>query len=298
MLTTALIDSGRFIVLERKALADIQAEQQLAASGAVDPASAAVAGKLLGAQALIRGAVTEFSYKRSSTGGSASFLKGIGLATTKAEASVGLDIRLYDVATGVVLDSVKAEGRAKSSATAVDVDKPDWKVSGSSFKQSPLGAATRQAINKAVVLICMRMDAIPWEGRIAEIEADTAGGPPTIYLNAGSQVGMKEGYKLEVFRPGRAIIDPETRTTIGRTKDTILGACEIKQLLEKMSVAEPYEGSGFQIGDGIRLLNGPKPPTWPKGVTAESGTTQPAPDSSAPNPETQPTNPDQGAKIQ
>jgi Sec-independent protein translocase protein TatA len=58
MLTTSLIDSGRFIVLERKALADIQAEQQLAASGAVDPTSAAGAGKLLGAQALIRGAVT------------------------------------------------------------------------------------------------------------------------------------------------------------------------------------------------------------------------------------------------
>lgn len=274
MLTTALINSGRFVVLERKALFDIQAEQQLAASGAVDPASAAAAGKLLGAQALIRGAVTEYAYKRSSTGGSASFLKGIGLAASKSEASIGMDIRVYDVATGVILDSVKAEGRAKSSATAVEIDRPDFKVGGSSFQQSPLGAATRQAISKAVALICMRMDIIPWEGRIAEIDPDPAGGPCTIYLNAGLQLGMVVGYKLEVFRPGKAITDPETRTVIGRTKDTILGACEIKQVLEKMSVAEPYEGSGFQVGDGVRLLNAPKPPTWPKGVIPASGDSQ------------------------
>ena len=290
MLTTALINSGRFVILERKALGDIQAEQALAAGGSVDPASAAAAGKLLGAQALIRGAVTEYAYKRSSTGGSASFLKGIGIAATKSEASIGMDIRIYDVATGVVLDSVKAEGRAKASATAIDIDRPDFKVGGSSFQQSPLGAATRQAISKAVALICMRMDIIPWEGRIAEIEPDPAGGASSLYLNAGLQLGMIVGYKLEIFRPGKAITDPETRTVIGRTKDTILGACEIKQVLEKMSVAEPYEGSGFQVGDGIRLLNGPKPPTWPKGVIPASGDPQPATTPPAPSEATQPTN--------
>jgi len=289
MLTTALINSGRFIILERKALGDIQAEQALAAGGSVDPTSAAGAGKLLGAQALIRGAVTEYSYKRSSTGGSASFLKGIGIASTKSEASIALDIRLYDVATGVIMDSVRAEGRAKSSATAIDIDRPDFKVGGSSFNQSPLGAATREAINKAVACICFRMDIIPWEGRIAEIELDPAGGPASLYLNAGLQVGMVVGYKLEVFRPGKAITDPETRTVIGRTKDTILGNCEIKQVTEKLSIAEPYEGQGFQVGDGIRLLNGPKPPTWPKGVIPVSGApSQPATGSSATS--TQPTN--------
>ena len=293
MLTTALINSGRFIILERKALADIQAEQALQAGGSVDPTSAVGAGKLLGAQALIRGAVTEYSYKRSSTGGSASFLKGIGIAATTSEASIALDIRLYDVATGVVMDSVRAEGRAKSSATAIEVTKTDFSVAGSSFKQSPLGAATRQAIEKAVAAVCMRMDVIPWEGRIAEVEENPAGGAPTLYLNAGAQVGMKDGYKLEIFRPGKAITDPETRTVIGRTKDTILGECAITQILDKMALAEPYEGKGFQIGDGVRLLNGPKPPTWPKNLVDQLGggaTVQPAANTTTPTEGAQPTN--------
>ncbi len=278
MLTTALIDTGRFVLLERKALSDIQAEQALAASGSVDPASAAGSGKLLGAQALIRGAVTEYSYRSSSTGGSASFLQGVSLAATTSEALVGLDIRIYDVATGTILDSVKAQGTAKASAAAVDINKPDWKVGGSTFKQSPLGAATRQAINRAVVAICQRMDVIPWEGRIADIDNGT---PMTLYLNAGTQCGMKEGMTLEIVRMGRPIKDPETATIIGRTKDTYLGKCKITQCMDKMSLAEPTEGQGFQAGDAIHLLDWKGPvirdaqPAAANGTPAQPANTQP-----------------------
>ena len=280
MLTTALIDTNRFVLLERKALADIQAEQALAASGAVDPATATGNGKILGAQALIRGAVTEYSYNSSSKGGTASFLKGISIAVTTSEAMVGLDIRIYDAATGQILDSVRAEGKAKSSATAMGIDRDDWKVGGSSFKQSPLGAATRQAISRAVVGICKRMDVMPWEGRIADIDTNA---PLTLYLNAGAQSGMKQGMQLEIVRPGRPIKDPETATIIGRTKDTHVGICEIKQCMEKLSLAEPIEGKGFKIGDCVHLLN------WTGPVQPASAATD-AEAQPTPAPGTQPTN--------
>lgn len=271
MMTTSLMDSGRFILLERKALGDIQAEQALAAGGSVDPSTASTSGKLLGAQALIRGAVTEYSYRSSSTGGTASFLKGVSLAATTSEAVVGLDIRIYDVSTGQILDSVKAYGKAKSSAAAIDVTKEDWKVGGNSFKQSPLGEATRQAITQAVVEICKRMDVIPWEGRVAEIDAGT---PPTLYLNAGTQTGMKQGMQLEIVHLGKAIKDPDTGTTIGRTKDTYVGACEIKQCMDKISLAEPIDGQGFQVGDAVHMLN------WKGPVSHDA---QPAPAATTPD---------------
>ena len=129
MLTTSLFDSKRFILLERKALADIQAEQALGTRGATSADSKAEAGKLLGAQALIRGAVTEFTYNQSSTGGSVTALKGIGIGASKAEAAVVLDIRIYDATTGVILDSIKAEGRAKSSSTSLDINRDDLQMS-------------------------------------------------------------------------------------------------------------------------------------------------------------------------
>jgi curli biogenesis system outer membrane secretion channel CsgG len=255
MLTTSLIDSGRFLMFERKAIADIQAEQSLGSSGAADPDSAAKSGKLLGAQVLIRGAVTEYTYKRSSTGGNASFLKGVGIAASKAEAQVVLDIRMYDTTTGQILDSVKASGTAKSSATALDIDKPDYKMSAKGFAQSPLGEATRQAIDRAVSFICERTEKLPWEGRIAEMDTETEGAPPTaIYVNAGSDMNLKVGDKLDIYHPGRDIKDPETKTVIGRTKDKYLGQCKITALTKNLSTAELTEGQGFQLNDVVRLI--------------------------------------------
>lgn len=259
MLTTALVGTGRFIVLERKALSDILTEQQLATSGAVDPSSAPMSGKLLGAQALVRGAVTEYTYHKTSTSGSASFLEGIGVGTSSAEAAVVLDVRLYDCTTGQIMDSVKAEGRAKSSATAVSVDKEDLQMSASQFKSSPLGHATRQAIERACAAIVKRMEKIRWEGRVAEVDIDESECVTTVYINAGSRCGLKAADRFEIFRPGRQIVDPETKLVIGRAKDKRLGSCRIESLTKHLAIAEPLDGEGFQINDVVRLIE-TKPP--------------------------------------
>ncbi len=282
MLTTALIDSGRFILLERKSLIDVQAEQSLGIGGTVDPTSAAKPGRILGAQALIRGAVTEFNYCTSSTGGEAAILGGVGISKTSAEATVVLDIRIFDANTSEILDSVKADGHAKASSTAVSVDRDNWKMGGSSFTQSPLGDATRQAIDRAVVLICERMAKLPWEGRIAEMDTDDSGAVCSVYVNAGSDTGFKPGDMLEVFRAGRTIVDPETRTVIGRTRDTCLGHIKIDTVDKKLSTALLVDGAGFRVGDLLKFMEPgqkPLPPTTPK---AEPATPPADPGAAAP----------------
>lgn len=303
MLTTSLFDSKRFILVERKAMADITTEQALGTSGAASADSAASTGKLLGAQALIRGAVTEFSYKCTSSGGNVSALKGIGLGANKSEASVVLDIRIYDATTGVILDSIKAEGRAKSSSTAVSVDRPELQMNASGFSQTPLGEATRQAITKAVIGICERMDKIPWEGRIAELDTDASGGIVGIYLNAGAETGMKVGDELEILTPGRAIVDPDTKTVIGRTKDTRIGRCKIDTVMKSLSIASLTDGTSAKIGDIIRFPGtglkafeqGEAGAPSPAAAAAPTTSTQPATDpnagQSAPTTATPTTNP-------
>jgi curli biogenesis system outer membrane secretion channel CsgG len=257
MLTTALVESGRFIVLERKGLADIEAELMLAASGSVDPTSAPRAGKLLGAQVLVRGAVTEYAYTRSSTGGTASFLEGIAagvdVASSKAQASVVLDVRVYEVATGQIMDSVKAEGRASSSAVSLGIDREDWSMATAGFSQTPLGQASRKAIEGAVKAIIDRTAVIPWEGRVAAVDPET-GPASTIYINAGTAAGLKVGDRFEVLEPGREIVDPETRVVIGRAKDTMVGKCQIESLTSSLSCAVPLEGEAFAVGDVVRMI--------------------------------------------
>lgn len=260
MLTSALIDTKRFILLERKALGDIQAEQTLGAGGTVQADSASTPGKLLGAQLLIRGAVTEFTYRQSSTGGSVSVLRGVGVGATNTEAAVVLDIRMYDTTTGQIIDSVKADGSAKASGIAINIDKDDLKMSASNFSQTPLGHATRQAIEKAVAAIVARMETLPWEANIAEMDADNAGTVTTLYINAGSDMGLKAGDELDIFHPGRPIVDPKTKLVIGRTKDTKIGHCRIDTVTAALATATPMEGTGFKVEDVVRFVEAPKPP--------------------------------------
>jgi curli biogenesis system outer membrane secretion channel CsgG len=250
MLTTALINSNRFVLIERKALDDIKAEQEFGASEAADATAATTAGKMLGAQVLIRGAITEYTYRRSSVGGGGILGDKLGVSTTKAEALVGIDIRMYDAATGIILDSVHAQGKVSASAAAMDVKLKDVQFGGNAFAQSPLGQATRQAIDKAVALIAKRMESIPWEARIAQIDPEEA---TTIYINAGSSMGVKAGDVLEILKPGVPIIDPQTRVAIGRTKDKPLGRCKVDSVTPALAIATVDAGEGFEVGDVVRF---------------------------------------------
>src|SRR5262245_9532376 len=59
MLTTELVKTGQFIVVERQGLSDVVGEQALGQSGLVRGETAARTGQMLGAQIVVRGAVTE-----------------------------------------------------------------------------------------------------------------------------------------------------------------------------------------------------------------------------------------------
>ena len=60
MLTTALFNSNRFIVLEREQLETVLKEQDLGAAGRIKKETAAPVGEIYGADLIITAAVTEF----------------------------------------------------------------------------------------------------------------------------------------------------------------------------------------------------------------------------------------------
>jgi len=60
MLTTELVKSGKYIVVERSEISKIMQEQDLGQTGRVTEQSAAKMGQLLGVELAIMGSVTEF----------------------------------------------------------------------------------------------------------------------------------------------------------------------------------------------------------------------------------------------
>ncbi len=244
MLVSALVNTGRFTVLEREALQDILEEQKLAEEGRVSAQTAAQAGKLLGAQILIRGAITEFSHEKSGTGGQIK-IKGFSIGGTKEVAHVAVDVRMYDTTSGEILTSKPVEGGAETKTLKVGVVYKDLAFGAGGFEKTPLGKATREVINQAVELIVSEMKEIPWEGAVVTMRDGQ------VYINAGSNDNVQQGDRFLVFQKGEELVDPMTGLSLG-TEETELGIIKVVSIKEKYSIAEAVLGSGFSRGDIIR----------------------------------------------
>jgi len=250
MLTTALAGHPEFIVVERTQLDKIAAEQQLGASGRVEPKSAASVGKLLGAQALITGDITEFTYKQSSAGSKMSLLKSIdsklAAKMDRLTAQVALDLRIIDATTGAVIGSVRGEGSSTATGVSAEYAKAGRELGMGGSKQTPLGAASRQAIEKGVDALVKQLRGVPWQGRIADIRGDK------VYINAGTDMGIRNGMKFDVFVQGDAIVDPESGATLG-SPDQRLGQLTITEVSPKFAVGKLAEGAMPKRNDVVRF---------------------------------------------
>ena len=108
-LVTQLFRLGSFSIIERAQLDALLAEQDLGASGAVDSATAARIGQLLGVQLILTGSITQFSIERTS-----GRFGRLGGSVSRAESV--LDVRLVNTTTGEIMLAENGEGRKHSAA--------------------------------------------------------------------------------------------------------------------------------------------------------------------------------------
>ena len=169
-LTTALVNTNRFIVLERQQLGDVMSEQDLGATGRIRRDTAAPIGQIEGAELLITGAVTEFEGEASGTsGGGGGVLNGVLGAVTGSvrKAHMAIDIRVIDTKTSRVLLATSVEG----SASNVDVGGLIGGLLGGgstgalagglkSWENTPNEKALRMCINEAVNFIISKTPAV------------------------------------------------------------------------------------------------------------------------------------------
>ncbi len=144
MLTAALFNSNRFIVLERARLDDVTAEQDLAATGRFDPGTTAPVGQLEGAELLIRGSVTQF--EPDCSGGS------VLLASTR-KACLAINLRIIDVRTGRVVNATTVEGSSRNSGVGFTYALSDLPIGLGAYSKTPMEQALRNCIDTAVTHI-------------------------------------------------------------------------------------------------------------------------------------------------
>lgn len=142
MLTNALFNTGRFIVLERERLDEVMDEQDLGASGRVRKDTAAPRGELEGAELLIRGSVIQFEPK--CRGGSVILVSG-------NEACMAINLRIIEAKTGRVVNATTVEGTSAENRVGIIWTRGSALPIGlGTYSKTPMEAAIRNCIEAAV----------------------------------------------------------------------------------------------------------------------------------------------------
>ena len=245
----ALSNDGRFLVVERAAMADIQAEQQIGTTAE----TRAQSGKLLGASALVRATVTKFEPNAGGGGlqlGGLPSLGGLsaGGGVKGHYALVEISLRLIDNSTGQVLSTSKAEGRASTGGANVGIvdTRTGANMGANAFKTTPLGKAAATAITAAVDKIALGLEKLPWSAQIIEASNGRA------YVNIGEDQNLPVGTVLKVYRASKTLTDPGTGAVLEVLMDDV-GAIEILEVRQRVSTAKVIGDAALNRGDVVRL---------------------------------------------
>lgn len=193
LVTVALFNTGRFDVIERKKLNLVLREQGRKEAVEPSPKQLFEAGQVLGIQYLVYGTVHEWVPDRSNKkGGLARF------AGKKQEAEVAINFTLTDIANAQI--HFTTVERAKIGEWALDFSTKEGAAGGTTVR-TPISYAVQACVNKAAFRIMLWLQGRSWKGAVVNIKG------PDLYINAGSDQGIKPGLRLSLFSRKGAIFD-------------------------------------------------------------------------------------------
>jgi curli biogenesis system outer membrane secretion channel CsgG len=233
ILEKILQKTNRFIIISQQDISSIINQQTLGTSGVIKPATAAKMGKILGLNAVVTGAISDYSESEEES--NYLFYKKRKLIT-----HITIDYRIVDTTTGIQLMADSSQGVYSEETGGMLTES----TTDTGLKNGALG----DALTKAMVNILKQLKAKEWIGRIARVAGKK------VYINAGQKTGLQVGNILIVQDLGEDIIDPQTGVSLGKSPGDIKGELIITAFSgNDESVATIRSGGGFEYNDLVRL---------------------------------------------
>ncbi len=245
LVESELARNGTYTVIERAQVDRILNEQNFQQNWRADASSAAKLGRLLGTDAIIIGAVTQFERENNSI--------AFGLKK-ESKATVVINARVVGIKTGEILAVAEGKGESKRSQMNTDdnnsrgVSSRPGDVWGANFGSTILGEAARAAVDSIIVQLAAAAPKIPQsDAAIAALVADAAG--DQLIINVGTAGGVRVGAEYAVARPGREIKDPATGNVLRRVT-TPVGKIKITSA-DEGSATGTLTGDPAHVGDCV-----------------------------------------------
>jgi len=223
MLTTSLVKTSRFEIVERNKIDKVFKEQNFGMSGMVDESSAAEVGKILGAEYVVFGSITYANIIVEDK-------FGYDLHTTR----VSVDVRAVNTTTGKILLSETSTGEVE---TQVVTNAKGVVVSGVVDWSGTFAEASRIAINN----IGQKISKLePLVGFVLNVESEQT------IIDIGEEQGVKIGDVFVAFSVGDEILHPATGKRIGWKKE-ILQELEVTSTEKTMSNAKKIKSQSMKL---------------------------------------------------
>jgi curli biogenesis system outer membrane secretion channel CsgG len=221
--------SATFSIVERDKLALVLKEQGLAATGAIDPATAAKVGRILGVKYIIMGGIDRFNI--DNTRGAVNRL-GVGANVLKS--NITMNLRVVDTTTAERVVSVSAEadvtkGGGFLRGTSVSRES-EWGIASETVEKAAK-AVVDQLVQPQYLSRITSAAATVVEGRIIQIDGTRA------YINLGSASGVKVGDAFNIINVGQALVDPDTGAKLGAIEKQT-GTGKVVEVQEKFSIIQ------------------------------------------------------------
>ena len=218
MVSKALVESSKFIVLERPDISSLKREAEI--SGQKAP--------VIGADVLILGSLTEFCRKTLGQSGFAS-------NTKKQVAFAKVELRAVDSRTGLVLFAASGSGEASTETSSVF-----GFGSQAGYDGTLNDAAIRQAVASVVNELATRFSRRPWESGFIDIRGDQ------LIIAGGQSQGLRPGMRFGIYERDKVVASPQTGLPIPVPGKRV-GTLRIDQ---NFGATEAEEGSVGKLEDG------------------------------------------------
>jgi curli biogenesis system outer membrane secretion channel CsgG len=218
--------SGKFSVIEREKLALVMKEQNLGASGALDPQSAAKVGRILGIKYILTGAIDKFTINNTKAG-----FGGIGGNLRQASATINM--RLIDTTTAERLLSLSETAEVKKGGAQIlgagASRDAEWGIAAEAIQKASKAVAAKFATGGYLDKLSTAVVAANVEGRIIKVEGKQA------WINIGASSGVKVGDKYTIFNVGEALVDPDTGAKLGADEKQS-GSGSVSEVQDKYAI--------------------------------------------------------------
>jgi hypothetical protein len=195
-------------------------------------------GKRVGVNTIVVGRISKIVFRQDR--------EEVGLLR-ESQTMVGVDVemKVFDASSGREVHSAKRSGTSSSTAHVLfDDDALASRAARSEIAKDAIADAVRKMTDE----VTMAMEKMDWQGRVAKVVGNK------IYINAGRASGLLAGDILKVMSPGEEIVDPITKSYLGRSEGMLKGTLEVSEFIGKdTSMTTIHTGGNFQEGDIVRL---------------------------------------------